>query len=129
MGSSVFHGGTTTFLAILVLAFSDSYYFQITFKTWFFIIVFGLANGLFLLPVFLSEFGPLDKEIDYPYKVKEEKDQTVKSETVTPAESHNVTESDISSKIEMKAENRQISPFQSIEKEDKSYITNNSDVI
>ena len=59
MGSSVFHGGFSTFLAISVLGFSKSYAFTVFFKTWFGIIVFGIANGFLLLPIILSEVGPL----------------------------------------------------------------------
>ena len=59
MGSSVFHGGASTFLAISVLAFSDSYAFTVFFRTWIGIIVFGISNGFLLLPIILSEIGPL----------------------------------------------------------------------
>ena len=59
MGSSVFHGGASTFLAISVLGFSQTYTFQVFFKTWFGIVIFGMANGFLLLPVILSLIGPL----------------------------------------------------------------------
>ena len=59
MGSSVFHGGASTFLAISVLGFSQTYTFMVFFKTWFGIVVFGMANGFLLLPVILSLVGPL----------------------------------------------------------------------
>ena len=59
MGSSVFHGGASTFLAISVLGFSTSYAFTVFFKTWIGIIIFGISNGFLLLPIILSEFGPL----------------------------------------------------------------------
>ena len=58
MGSSVFHGAISTFLAIIILAFSKSYIFQVFFKMWFGIIIFGVANGFILLPVILSFIGP-----------------------------------------------------------------------
>ena len=67
MGSSVFHGGFSTFVAISVLAFSNSYVFTVFFRTWIGIVVFGISNGFLLLPVILSEIGPLvnlDEEID-----------------------------------------------------------------
>ena len=60
MGSSVFHGGFSTFLAISVLAGSKSYVFEVFFKCWFGIITFGMANGFLLLPVILSYVGPVD---------------------------------------------------------------------
>jgi len=60
MGSSVFHGGFSTFLAISVLGFSKSYVFVVFFKLWVGIIIFGMANGFFLLPVIFSYIGPID---------------------------------------------------------------------
>lgn len=68
MGSSVFHGGASTFLAISVLAFSNSYVFTVFFRTWMGIVVFGISNGFLLLPIILSEFGPL---IDHSAEEKE----------------------------------------------------------
>mmetsp|Transcript_27376 Transcript_27376/g.41641 ORF Transcript_27376/g.41641 Transcript_27376/m.41641 type:complete len:87 (+) Transcript_27376:2527-2787(+) len=61
MGSSVFHGSFSTFLAIVVLGPSASYIFQAFFKMWFGIIIFGVANGFILLPVMLSLCGPLNR--------------------------------------------------------------------
>ena len=58
MGSSVFHGGFSTFIAIIVLAPSKTYIFLVFFRLWFGIIVFGLANGFILVPVILSIIGP-----------------------------------------------------------------------
>ena len=60
MGSSVFHGGFSTFLAIIALAAARSYIFEVFFRMWFGIIVFGMANGFLLLPVILSWVGPLN---------------------------------------------------------------------
>lgn len=62
MGSSVFHGAFSTFLAIVVLSPSQSYIFRIFFRMWFGIIVFGVANGFILLPVLLSLCGPLPED-------------------------------------------------------------------
>lgn len=61
MGSSVFHGGFSTFLAIIALAGARSYIFEVFFRLWFGIIVFGMANGFLLLPVILSFAGPLNE--------------------------------------------------------------------
>ena len=58
MGSSVIHGGISTFLAIVVLGGARSYIFVVFFKLWFGIIVFGMSNGFILLPVILSLIGP-----------------------------------------------------------------------
>jgi len=71
MGSSVFHGGFSTFLAISVLGFSKSYVFEVFFKLWVGIIIFGMSNGFFLLPVIFSYIGPTeDSEEEEEKKVK-----------------------------------------------------------
>jgi len=59
MGSSVFHGGFSTFLAIITLSAAKSYIFVVFFRLWVGIIIFGMANGFFLLPVILSICGPV----------------------------------------------------------------------
>lgn len=64
MGSSVFHGGFSTFLAISVLGPSKSYVFEVFFKCWCCIIIFGMANGFILLPIILSYIGPHEDLID-----------------------------------------------------------------
>ena len=61
MGSSVFHGGFSTFLAIISLSAAKSYIFVVFFRLWLGIIVFGMANGFFLLPVILSIIGPVSE--------------------------------------------------------------------
>merc|ERR1719454_1406022 len=60
MGSSVFHGAFSTFLAIVVLSPSKSYIFTSFFRMWFGIIIFGVSNGFILLPVLLALCGPLN---------------------------------------------------------------------
>lgn len=64
MGSSVFHGGFSTFLAILVLAPGKTYVFVVFFRIWVGIIIFGMANGFLLLPVLLSFIGPTKTAVD-----------------------------------------------------------------
>ena len=58
MGSSVFHGGFSTFLAISVLAPAKTYIFVVFYRLWFGIILFGMSNGFLFLPVILSLAGP-----------------------------------------------------------------------
>lgn len=58
MGTAVIHGATSTFLAVLVLASSQSYIFRIFFKQFFGICVFGVAHGLVFLPIMLTLLGP-----------------------------------------------------------------------
>ena len=65
MGTSVFHGAFSTFLAIVVLSPSKSYIFKSFFRMWFGIIVFGVANGFVLLPVLLSLCGPLNEVVEH----------------------------------------------------------------
>lgn len=61
MGSSVVVGiASTKFLGVLVLAFAPSTLFRLYyFRMYMFIIVLGVFNGLFFLPVLLSLIGPL----------------------------------------------------------------------
>ena len=65
MGSSVFHGGFSTFLALSVLAPSKTYIFVVFYKMWCGIIIFGMANGFLLLPVVLSYVGTTETVIDH----------------------------------------------------------------
>ena len=76
MGSSVFHGGFSTFLAIVALAPSKSYIFEVFFKCWFTILFFGLANGFFLLVVILSFAGTTNR-LDEGYHDESETEETV----------------------------------------------------
>eukprot|EP00297_Palpitomonas_bilix_P001640 CAMPEP_0113876152 /NCGR_PEP_ID=MMETSP0780_2-20120614/5331_1 /TAXON_ID=652834 /ORGANISM="Palpitomonas bilix" /LENGTH=1021 /DNA_ID=CAMNT_0000862205 /DNA_START=52 /DNA_END=3117 /DNA_ORIENTATION=+ /assembly_acc=CAM_ASM_000599 len=58
MGSSVFHGAFSTFVAVLVLGFSNSYIFFIFFLMFFLTIALGILHGMLFLPVLLSVAGP-----------------------------------------------------------------------
>ena len=64
MGSSVFHGGFSTFVALSALQPSKTYVFIVFYRLWFGIIIFGMANGFFLLPVVLSYVGPIETGVD-----------------------------------------------------------------
>ena len=57
-GPAVFNGGFSTFLAFVLLAGSKSHVFMVFFKVFLLVVVFGLFNGLFVLPVVLSLIGP-----------------------------------------------------------------------
>merc|ERR1712141_97164 len=58
IGPAVLNGGFSTFLALVVLATSDSYIFGTFFKLFFLVIVFGLFHGLVFLPALLGLIGP-----------------------------------------------------------------------
>jgi predicted RND superfamily exporter protein len=64
LGVSVLHGAASTFLAIAVLAASQSYVFRVFFKAFFGIVVFGFSHGLILLPVILSWVGVASNKTD-----------------------------------------------------------------
>ena len=65
MGSSVFHGGCSTFVAIACLAPAKTYIFVVFFRLWLGIIIFGMANGFMLLPVILSFIGQTEAVVDH----------------------------------------------------------------
>eukprot|EP00163_Fabomonas_tropica_P015256 TRINITY_DN2787_c0_g1_i2.p1 TRINITY_DN2787_c0_g1~~TRINITY_DN2787_c0_g1_i2.p1 ORF type:complete len:932 (+),score=278.28 TRINITY_DN2787_c0_g1_i2:269-3064(+) len=50
-GVPVLNGAFSTFLAVVVLAFSQSFVFRIFFKMFFLVVVFGVFHGLFVVPV------------------------------------------------------------------------------
>lgn len=60
MGSSILVGiGSTKFIGVLVLAFAPSTLFKLYyFRMYLCIIILGLFNGLMLIPLLLSKFGP-----------------------------------------------------------------------
>lgn len=64
IGPAVINGALSTFLATVTLAFSQSTVFQIMFKQFFCTVIFGVANGMLLLPVLLSLVGPPPFEFD-----------------------------------------------------------------
>lgn len=58
IGPAVWNGGFSTFLAVFLLAFSNSYVFKTFFKVFFCVVLYGLFHGLCYLPVLLSAIGP-----------------------------------------------------------------------
>lgn len=58
VGLSVFLGGTSTVVAVLVLSFSKTYIFQVFFYMFFFTCFYGLFHGLIFLPIVLANIGP-----------------------------------------------------------------------
>jgi len=58
IGTSVFNGAFSTFLAVLPLSMSKSYVFIVLFKMWFMIILFGIYFGIVVLPVLLRLAAP-----------------------------------------------------------------------
>ncbi|XP_011693441.1 PREDICTED: patched domain-containing protein 3-like isoform X1 [Wasmannia auropunctata] len=61
IGPAVFNGGLSTFLAFILLGFSQAYVFIAFFKLITSVVVFGLFHGLLFLPVILSLAGPSER--------------------------------------------------------------------
>ncbi|KAL3872329.1 hypothetical protein ACJMK2_040260 [Sinanodonta woodiana] len=57
IGPAVFHGAFTTFLAFVVMAWAESYFFQLFFSAIMTVVLYGLFHGLCFLPVILSLIG------------------------------------------------------------------------
>jgi Niemann-Pick C1 protein len=58
IGAAVLQGGFTTFLAVMVLLFSNSYIFWVLSRQFALTVALGLFHGLVLLPVMMSLVGP-----------------------------------------------------------------------
>jgi predicted RND superfamily exporter protein len=58
MGASVLVGGISTFLGVLLLAFSSSVIIQNVFYAFIGLVTFGIAHALVFLPVVLAMVGP-----------------------------------------------------------------------
>ena len=63
IGPAVMNGGISTFLAFILLANSRSHVFLTFFKIFFLVVVFGLFQGLVVLPIILSLVGPKPNSI------------------------------------------------------------------
>ena len=83
MGSSVFHGGFSTFVAISVLAPAKTYIFVVFYRMWFGIILVGMANGFMLLPVTLSFIGPTRSVLDHSV-MHDQEEETYNSNKIAP---------------------------------------------
>lgn len=57
MGAAIFHGGSTTFVALSFLGLSESMVFIVFFKVFFLTVLVGMFHGLVYLPVMLAVFG------------------------------------------------------------------------
>ena len=62
IGPAVLNGGFTTFLALVLCSLSTGHVFLTFFKVFTLTVVFGLFNGVILLPVILSLVGPSDSD-------------------------------------------------------------------
>ncbi|KAL4236787.1 Patched domain-containing protein 3 [Mactra antiquata] len=78
IGSAVWYGGISTFLAFVLLANSKSYGFVMFFRVFMTVVLFGLFHGLVYLPVVLSWVGPSP----YP-SLKPQTGETTDSESLS----------------------------------------------
>ena len=91
-GPHVFHGGFSTFLAFVLLAGSKSHVFLTFFKVFFLVVVFGLYNGLFVLPVVLSLIGPTSYKTNQDTGDTGDKTPSEEEEPLKPIIKKNVEE-------------------------------------
>lgn len=57
-GAAVVNGGISTLIAVLLLSSSSTYVFYTFFRSLFLTVIFGLAHGLLVVPVFLWLLDP-----------------------------------------------------------------------
>ena len=65
MANAVFHGGVSTLIAVCIIGFGKSFIFEVFFRCWFGMIIFGVLNGMILQPIILSMFGPINDPTVY----------------------------------------------------------------
>ncbi|EZA53730.1 hypothetical protein DMN91_007862 [Ooceraea biroi] len=70
IGPAVLNGGLSTFIAFVLLGFSQAYVFMTFFKLFTSVVLFGLFHGLLFLPVILSLLGPAERRQDVPQKAQ-----------------------------------------------------------
>ncbi|XP_068082008.1 patched domain-containing protein 3-like [Anabrus simplex] len=97
IGSAIFNGGMSTFLAFALLGFSDSYLFVTFFKLFTGVVVFGVFHGLFFLPVVLSWFGPEERK---PVPQVKDGFHTTRSEDFDEIEQNSLTKTAASSQVD-----------------------------
>ena len=67
-------------VALSVLAPANTYIFVVFYRLWTGILLFGMANGFFLLPVMLSYIGPIETMVD-PNVCEEEGSKAINCDT------------------------------------------------
>lgn len=85
IGPSVFNAMMSTFLAVCVMAFSQSYVFLIFFKALFLVTAIAGAHGLWLLPVMLATLGGDNGHAPAPTDADGNGDAASKGVVVVPA--------------------------------------------
>lgn len=91
LGPPVFHSGFSTFLAIVILAFSKSYIFKSMFWGFFTLIVFGMLHGLVFGPILLSFIGPAS--LYENESQKEQAEKAIEERVLTSAKRDDIDDS------------------------------------
>ncbi|KAF2904389.1 hypothetical protein ILUMI_01779 [Ignelater luminosus] len=68
IGAAVLYGSLSTFIGVSMLGFSQAYTFQIFFRIFSLVVVFGVFHGVVFLPVILSWIGPKPYHTHKPVK-------------------------------------------------------------
>eukprot|EP00978_Attheya_sp_CCMP212_P018897 scaffold52251_cov47-Attheya_sp.AAC.1 len=90
IGVSILIGGTSTFLGVVPLAFSNSAIFFTIFIIFMGLVILGVSHGLILLPVVLSIIGPVEN-VTKKVKNLEESDESDQGKDERWAEHGNET--------------------------------------
>lgn len=83
VGGPILNGALSSLIGVIMLVNSESYIFKSFFKMMLLVITFGLFHSIFVLPMFLSYFGPLPS-VDDKRVTRGDKRPTVKNLTLAP---------------------------------------------
>ena len=94
IGPAVLNGGFTTFLALVLCSLSTGHVFLTFFKVFTLTVVFGLFNGVILLPVILSLVGPSDTS-DGTFSCQDEAQKTSSKINIDPLHKDDIRIEDV----------------------------------
>lgn len=127
IGSSVFNGAFSTFLAVVAMSASQTYIFRVFFRQFFLVTVIGSIHGLIVLPVLLSWFGPNSNVIDHDQATNDDKNKNKDIEFVSKEKETIKSDTERATSAENSANNSKEERTNAIEMEEGKGLTSNED--